>query len=387
MPPLLPLAALAVFATAGALLARAARGVPTALGAHRRRLRAAAAGSPHATAGRFANSTPATIIAAGPGQVAAAVLRRGRAGRPARPVPLVPSGVPGRAGPLAVTWFGHSSVLVEIDGHRVLADPMWSERASPSQRIGPRRLHPAPAPLAALPPLDAILISHDHYDHLDVATVRALVGLTPAPLLVPVGVGAHLSRWGVPADRIVELDWERSVTIGDLRVSCVEARHFSGRRLARNTTQWSSWALAGPVHRVFFGGDTGFHDTLALIGQRHGPFDLTLLPIGAYSHLWPEVHLTPEQAVRAHLALAGAGGLLVPIHWATFDLGFHGWAEPPTRLRAAAAAAGVRSAVPRPGQRVDPNAPTDLPDWWSAVHSTANPQRPGRPRADRRANS
>jgi L-ascorbate metabolism protein UlaG (beta-lactamase superfamily) len=198
---------------------------------------------------------------------------------------------------------------------------------------------------------------------------------------VPVGVGEHLRRWGVPAARVVELDWDGAVTIGGLTLTCVEAQHFSGRGLARNTTQWSSWAITGPRHRVFFGGDTGFHPALSGIGERIGPFDLTLLPIGAYSRFWPDIHLTPEDAVRAHLALRG--GLLVPIHWGTFDLGFHGWAEPVERLRAAAAGAGVAVAVPRPGERIDPTAVTDS-DWWSAIAFAA--ETPGhRPFGDDRA--
>jgi L-ascorbate metabolism protein UlaG (beta-lactamase superfamily) len=369
---------------AAALLARAARGVPTALGARAGALRAAAAASPHAADGRFANTATASVIAAGAAQVAVAMLRRGRAGRPARPGPLIGSSTerPGPAAALAVTWFGHASALIEVDGHRVLVDPMWSERASPSRRLGPRRLHPVPAALAALPPVDAVLISHDHYDHLDVDTVRALVRLSAAPFVVPLGVGAHLRRWGVPDDRVVELDWDGTHTVGALTLTCVEAQHFSGRGPARNTTQWSSWAVAGPAHRVFFGGDTGYHPALAGIGARYGPFDLTLLPIGAYSRFWPDIHLDPEDAVRAHVDLRG--GLFVPVHWGTFDLGFHGWAEPVQRLLAAAAAAGVAVAVPRPGERLDPATSGGTPDWWSAIAFAPETPGPGRsPRARR----
>ncbi|HZG89459.1 MAG TPA: MBL fold metallo-hydrolase, partial [Pseudonocardia sp.] len=346
----------------------------------------AARASRHARAGRFANSRPGPVIAAGPVRIAAAMLRHRKAGRPASPVPLARPSATGPAGELAVTWFGHSSALIELDGHRVLADPMWSERASPSPRVGPRRLHPVPGPLADLPPVDAVVISHDHYDHLDVATVRALVALGRAPFLVPAGVGAHLRRWGVPPSRVVELDWDEAVAVGGLTISCVESRHFSGRRLVRNTTQWSSWALAGPRHRVLFGGDTGFHDALAGIGERLGPFDLTLLPIGAYSDLWPDIHLTPEEAVRAHLALGAGSGLLVPVHWGTFDLGFHGWAEPVDRLRAEAARRGVALAVPRPGERVDATAPAALHDWWSPAAFAAETPAQGPAAAVRRAN-
>jgi L-ascorbate metabolism protein UlaG (beta-lactamase superfamily) len=329
---------------------------------------AAAAGSTHAAGGVFHNTLPDEVIQRGTLlRVLQAMIARGRVGRPTRPVPLAADAVPATVAPLAVTWLGHSSVLLEIDGARVLADPVWGERVSPSPVLGPRRLHPAPVPLAALPPVDAVVISHDHYDHLDLPTVRALLHLSAAPFVVPLGIGHHLRRWGVPGDRVVELDWNSSTTIGDLRLTCTEARHFSGRSLRRNTTLWSSWAVAGPARRVFFGGDTGYTPAFADIGRAYGPFDLTLLPIGAYSDRWPLIHMNPEEAVRAHVDLTGGGGVLVPVHWATFNLGFHPWAEPAQRLRTAAQRAGVRIAVPRPGGRVDASAPPAPTDWWSPV--------------------
>lgn len=341
--------------------------VLTALGARRSALRAAAARSPHAVDGVFGNAEGGGVVApTGPLRLARALLTRGPTGRPTRPVPLVTGGTPTAGtgtGGIGVTWFGHSSALLEIDGHRVLTDPVWGDRASPSRLFGPRRLHPPPVP--APPDVDVVLVSHDHYDHLDLPTVRTLLARGTAPFMVPIGVGAHLRAWGVPAGRIVELDWDASTTVGRLTITCTEARHFSGRGPDRNTTQWSSWVVAGPGHRAYFGGDTGYGAAFASIGRRFGPFDVALLPVGAYSDLWPDIHLTPEEAVRAHLELAA--GLLVPVHWATFNLGFHGWAEPVQRLRVAAAAAGVRLAVPRPGERVDVAAPPALHDWWSAV--------------------
>lgn len=360
---------LAVLAFALVRLARAARGVPSALGAGPRRLRASAAGSPHAVNGTFANTEPGTVLGRGSATALIGKLfARDRSGLPSGPVPLAPAAPAGPAGELAVTWFGHSSVLLEVDGQRVLADPIWSERASPSSVLGPRRLHPVPVPLAELPAVDAVVISHDHYDHLDVPSVRALRDLGDAPFVVPLGIGAHLRRWGVPSARIIELDWDATTRIGGLTIGCAEARHFSGRALARNTTQWSSWVVAGARHQVFFGGDTGYTAAFARTRAAFGPFDLTLLPIGAYSEHWPDIHMTPEQAVQAHVDLvAPGGGVLVPVHWGTFNLGFHRWAEPVQRLQVAAAAAGVTLALPMPGERIDGQAPTAVRDWWSAL--------------------
>jgi L-ascorbate metabolism protein UlaG (beta-lactamase superfamily) len=366
-------AAVSVATLAAVAVARAAAGMPTAMGAPAPQLRAAAedaaaAGSAHAADGLFHNTLPDEVVERGALlRVLRAILARGRAGRPTHPVPLAADPVPAAAAALAVTWFGHSSVLLEVDGHRVLADPVWGDRVSPSPVFGPRRLHPVPVPLAALPPVDAVVISHDHYDHLDLPTVRALLHGSTAPFVVPLGIGHHLRRWGVPGGRIVELDWNESTTVGGLTLTCTEARHFSGRTLRRNTTLWSSWAVAGPAHRVFFGGDTGYTPAFADIGRAHGPFDLTLLPIGAYSDRWPLIHMDPEEAVRAHGDLTGGGGVLVPVHWATFNLGFHSWAEPAQRLAAAAERAGVRVAMPRPGGRVDAAALPAPADWWTPV--------------------
>jgi L-ascorbate metabolism protein UlaG (beta-lactamase superfamily) len=274
----------------------------------------------------------------------------------------------GPAGPdaLRVTWYGHSSALVEIDGGRVLFDPVWGERCSPSALVGPRRLHPPPVPLTELPPVAAVVISHDHYDHLDLPTIQTLVRTQRAPFVVPLGVGSHLERWGVPADRIVELDWDEEVTVGDgLRLVAAPARHFSGRGFARDGTLWASWVLAGPTRRVFFSGDSGYFDGYAAIGRDHGPFDVTLMQIGAYGDGWPDIHMTPEQGVAAHQDLRG--DLLIPLHWATFNLALHGWAEPADRVWREAKACGVRLAVPRPGATVDVDDPPLVDPWWQDV--------------------
>lgn len=293
-----------------------------------------------------------------------------RDSRPAAPIPLVSPEIyqgsdQAAASALAVIWLGHSTVLAEIDGYRVLTDPVWSDRCSPSGIVGPHRLHPPPVELERLPALDAVVISHDHYDHLDTDTIMALARTQRAPFFVPLGVGAHLRSWGVPEQRIVELDWNQSSKVGELTVICLPARHFSGRLFNRNNTLWASWGLIGPSHRAYFGGDTGYTKSFAQIGADHGPFDLTLLPIGAYNAAFTDVHMNPEEAVQAHLDVTDLGsGLLVPIHWGTFRLAPHPWAEPVERLLAAADAEHVQVAVPTPGQRVDPAAAGRFNSWW-----------------------
>jgi L-ascorbate metabolism protein UlaG (beta-lactamase superfamily) len=353
---------------AGGWLLRALRGASASVGAGPGEIRQVAQRSPHHQDGVFVNIDPASTISLDREQqrlLIGELVGARNAGRPPRPIPLAtPTGEVAPAN-LAVSWYGHSSAMVEIDGYRVLTDPVWSRRCSPSQVIGPERMHEVPVPLEALPAVDAVLISHDHYDHLDIDTIVGLARMQRAPFFVPLGVGAHLRKWGIPEDRIVELDWNESRAVGELTLVCTPARHFSGRMFRRNTTLWASWVITGPRHRAFFGGDTGYTKSFAEIGMDHGPFDVTLLPVGAYHPAWPDIHMNPEEAVRAHLDMAEAGsGLLVPIHWATFRLAPHPWSEPVERLLTAAEPAGVPVVVPRLGQRVDPDTAGTIDPWW-----------------------
>ncbi len=357
---------IALAAAGAAWLTRAAWGLPAQLGAGTAKIAPYAAGSSRYRDRRFHNSEPSSSFTGGGDESILRSLLRGRSqGRPSRPVPLAPLIAPVDAGDIAVTWYGHSSVLIEVDGVRVLADPVWSNRVSPSTVVGPARLHPSPAPLDALPRVDVIVISHDHYDHLDKATVQQLAGLHDAPFVVPLGIGAHLLRWRIPQDRIIELDWDEQTEVAGLTITCTEARHFSGRGLRRDLTQWASWAFAGASHRVFFGGDTGYTTKFAEIGAKYGPFDLTLLPVGAYDPRWADIHMNPEEAVRAHGDLGG--DVLVPVHWATFNLAFHPWSEPIVRLTAAAEQSDVKVAVPMPGQRVDLARGSADDRWWARL--------------------
>jgi len=263
---------------------------------------------------------------------------------------------------LRATWLGHSTLLIEQDGSRLLVDPVWGERASPWTSIGPGRFHSPPLALEDLPPIDAILISHDHYDHLDLPTVRALAD-RPIQWLVPLGIGAHLEHWGIPTARITELDWWESAQVGAVQATATPARHFSGRWLDRmETTLWVGWALNGPEHDVFYSGDTSLFPELADIGARLGPFDLTFFDAGAYDATWTDVHLGPEQTVVAHQMVKGK--VLVPVHWGLFDLANHGWTEPIERVRTAAARFDIDLRTPRPGASIE-LADTDGAEvWW-----------------------
>jgi L-ascorbate metabolism protein UlaG (beta-lactamase superfamily) len=361
-------------------IARAVWDIPMAMGASVTDIAPLAARSASYRNRQFHNTEPSTQFAPGSGvSLLLSALTRRDMGRPIGAIPLATPEMPDQAGELAMTWYGHASALLEVDGFRILTDPVWSDRASPSPLVGPTRMHPVPVPLDRLPPVDAVVISHDHYDHLDRQTVRALVDGQDAPFVVPIGIGAHLRKWRVPERRIVELDWGASISLsklgrgrdgGDLVLTCAEARHFSGRGLARNTTLWASWTITGPTRRVYFGGDTGYTKAFAEISAALGPFDLTLLPIGAYDVHWPDVHMNPEEAVRAHADVCAGDsryGLLVPVHWATFNLAFHGWSEPVRRLVVAARAAGTPVAVPLPGQRIDAIAVSPQVSWWEDV--------------------
>jgi L-ascorbate metabolism protein UlaG (beta-lactamase superfamily) len=325
--------------------------------------------SPNWKEGKFVNTLPQSDIRLGPilldwfnrpGQTepkgALPVLMRTAQDFEAPP----PSG-------LRITWLGHSTALIEIDGHRVLLDPVWGDRASPFESTGPKRFHATPLALDQLPEIDIVAISHDHYDHLDHETIIALGDKVPL-YAVPLGVGAHLEDWGIPPERIVELDWWGEVAIGDLKLIATPARHASGRSLTlsdRDETLWSGWAIHGPEHRVYYSGDTAMFPELADIGQRLGPFDASLIETGAYNPLWADVHMGPEQAIVAHELVRG--GLFIPVHWGTFDLAVHNWTEPVERTLAAAELAGIAVTVPRPGESIEPSAAPALQRWWPQV--------------------
>lgn len=265
---------------------------------------------------------------------------------------------------LRATWLGHSTVLIEIDGLRVLTDPVWGPRASPSRLIGPKRFQPVPLPLRALPALDVVVISHDHYDHLDYPTIRELAR-RDMPFVTSLGVGSHLEAWGVPPERIVELDWWESYTLphADLTVTAAPSQHFSGRTLKdRNATLWSSLVIRSSRHRVFFSGDTGLTTEYSAIRERLGPFDLVMLEVGAFHPAWGDIHLGPVNALEA-LELLG-GGAFLPVHWGTFSLAMHAWDAPAETLLALGPKKNVQLVMPRLGEPVEPARVDRASPWW-----------------------
>lgn len=281
---------------------------------------------------------------------------------------------------LRVSWLGHSTVLVELDGARLLTDPVFGERASPWTFAGPRRFHPVPATVEELPPLDAVLVSHDHYDHLDYPTVLALAK-RPVPFVTSLGVGAHLEAWGVPAQRIIELDWWESYAVPntEVRVTAAPSQHFSGRGLTgRNTTLWSSLVMEGPRHRVFFSGDTGLTPEYRDIAARLGKFDVTMLEIGAWHPAWGDIHLGPANALEAFRLLGGHGALF-PVHWGTFNLALHAWDEPAETLLDLAQAQGARLFMPRLGSALEPSRVEGVDAWWRTVKPGTEPVPEERP--------
>lgn len=267
-----------------------------------------------------------------------------------------------------VTWFGHSASWLEIEGKHLLLDPMLGNVTSPFDWAGSKRFSKSlPIEIEALPFIDAVLISHDHYDHLDHGSILKLKDKT-GHFYTPLGVGAHLEAWGVPSDKITELDWEESVQLDTLKFTSMPTRHFSGRSVNDSkNTQWCAWVIEGQSKKVLFSGDSGYFDGFKRIGERFGPFDLTLMECGQYGDSWPHIHMTPEQSAQAHLDVKGK--VLLPIHWGAFSLSGHGWKDPIERVLRKAKAEGITITTPQIGESVTLGSPLPQTEWWTKVHA------------------
>ncbi len=282
---------------------------------------------------------------------------------PVQQVDLIPFNNPG-SNQLNVTWLGHSSLMINIDGYRILMDPVFEKRIS---LLGPTRFNgEVPLDIGDLPGIDLVLISHDHYDHLNRFSITAIHERVKT-FLVPLGVGARLEAWGVPREKIVELDWwEEHRVEQSLMVAATPAQHFSGRGVTdRNKTLWASWVVKTPGHSIYFSGDSGYFNGFKVIGDTYGPFDMTFMECGAYNPAWHAVHMYPEETVQAHLNLRG--NILHPIHWGTFNLSVHAWYDPMERLSAAAKAAHVKTATPIAGQTTVFNQFIPSEKWWTPL--------------------
>lgn len=287
---------------------------------------------------------------------------------PKQPLPVVKPNLQNSAASSAIqyNWLGHSSILLEMEGKRILLDPVFSERISPSQSFGPKRFHPNPLPLEQLPQIDLVLISHNHYDHLDKLVIDHFKN-SKFHFIVPLGNKNLLIKWGVKRENVTELDWWREYDTGGLKIVSTPARHGSGRGFLlsdRDKALWTSWTILGENYRVFFSGDTGMTLEFSEVGEKYGPFDVTFIKIGAYSEMWAEYHLNPEEAVRVHIMLKG--NQLVPIHWGTFDLGLHHWQEPIERLIAAAEKNKISLLTSKIGETVIPSEHENS-FWWRAL--------------------
>ena len=299
--------------------------------------------------------------------IKAAAESAGYIARPSRPIPLRP--IPHEelaSGDQPVLYrLGHSTVLIQLDGEYILTDPVFSKRASPVQWAGPKRFHPAPIAVEDLPQLKAVVISHDHYDHLDKQSIRDLASITEY-FVTPLGVGDILIDWGVDEDQVVQMDWWEELELGSLLIAATPAQHFSGRGVTgRNQTLWASWVILGVQGRLFFSGDTGYFSGFKEIGEHYGPFDITLMEMGAYNPLWQDVHMLPEQGVQAHIDLGGRA--MLPIHNSTFNLSTHDWFDPLEQAVALAEARDIHLLTPVIGEAVSIPEPEASVAWWRAL--------------------
>lgn len=327
--------------------------------------------SPHYKDGKFQNvvetnmDMPLTVMA----KVMYEMVRGGDEREPKDTVPTVDldiaawNAVPDSS--YAVAWFGHSSLLIKLGGTTYLIDPVFGERASTFSFAGPKRFnYHQHMQVDLLPAVDVVLLSHDHYDHLDHETV---LQLKDKRFITPLGVGAHLEAWGVPASAITEKDWWEGEDVGKVKLTLVPARHFSGRGMTnRFSTLWGSWVMESGGRRIYFGADSGYSPTFKEVGEHFGPFDLALLECGAYNERWANIHMMPEETAQA--AVDVKARVLMPVHWGKYSLALHPWKEPIERLTKKADALGVQLLTPRIGAIVVDADPAASTAWWEPLH-------------------
>lgn len=264
-----------------------------------------------------------------------------------------------------ITWFGHSALLLEMDGKKIFLDPMLGNVPAPHPLLGSKRFNDTlPLAIENIPDLDAVIISHDHYDHLDYGSIKKLKDRV-AHFYVPLGVGAHLISWGVQENKITEMDWWESISFSGIQLTATPSRHFSGRGITdRFSTQWSSWVIKGQKDNIYFSGDSGYESHFKEIGDKFGPFDLAIMECGQYDAQWPLIHMMPEETVQATLDVKAE--ILLPIHWGAFKLGLHSWTDPIERITAEASSKNVNIATPIIGEAVTVGKPIPTSKWWKS---------------------
>ncbi|MEQ9188658.1 MAG: MBL fold metallo-hydrolase [Cryomorphaceae bacterium] len=262
-----------------------------------------------------------------------------------------------------LTWFGHSAFLLEVDNKHILLDPMLGPSAAPFSFQVRRFNQDLPIALEDLPIIDAVIFSHDHYDHLDYPTIMAIKDKVKR-FFVPLGLKGHLVGWGVDPTIVTELDWWEEAQLDGIRLACTPAQHFSGRALNdRGATLWCSWVITTPKRNIFFSGDSGYFNGFKSIGEKYGPFDIAMLECGQYNTLWQEIHMMPEESAMAAVDLNAKA--MIPIHWGMFELALHPWKEPVERVTAKAKELNMPILTPKVGERLAIMQPLTTDAWWS----------------------
>lgn len=270
-------------------------------------------------------------------------------------------------GKARMVWFGHSSFLLQIDGKNILIDPMFGQVAAPHPLLGANRFNKEfPIAIDKLPQIDAVIYSHDHYDHLDYESVLKIKDKTKH-FYTPLGLGNHLEAWGVLNSKITEMDWWQEKQFGSIKLVCTPAQHFSGRSFNNGqSTLWSSWVITSENENIYFSGDSGYGVHFKEIGEKYGPFDLALMECGQYNKMWPDIHMMPEETAQAGIDVKA--NKIMPIHWAGFKLALHEWTDPIVRVKAKADDLNIKVIAPKIGQEIQvKDSTTTYTDWWKSL--------------------
>ena len=264
-------------------------------------------------------------------------------------------------------WFGHSAFLLQMDGKNILIDPMFGFVPAPHHWLGSKRFSKQlPITIEKLPKIDFLVISHDHYDHLDYESIKKLKSKVEY-FFVPLGVGVHLESWGVDGSKIIEMDWWEESTFKNIQLACTPAQHFSGRKFSNGqSTLWASWVIKTKNTSLFFSGDSGYAPHFKAIGDKYGPFDFAMMECGQYNKMWPDIHMFPEETVRAGVDVRAKA--LMPIHWGAFKLALHSWTDPIERVSQKAQELDVPLVTPEIGEPILlDELPMPNSAWWKTL--------------------